>query len=49
MLATDDWSRPYSRDRAAYPVDWLRERKFWPPVARIDNPYGDRFLVCSCG
>ncbi len=42
------WDRPYSREQAAFPAPWLRERKFWPQVARIDNPYGDRNLVCSC-
>ena len=39
---------PYSREQAAYPVPGLRARKFWPPVARIDNPYGDRNLICAC-
>ncbi|MEX2581519.1 MAG: aminomethyl-transferring glycine dehydrogenase [Verrucomicrobiales bacterium] len=47
-LLSDDWSRGYSRDAAAYPVPWVRERKFWPPVARIDNVFGDRHLVCTC-
>jgi glycine dehydrogenase len=46
--AGDSWSHPYSRERAAFPTDWTRERKFWPPVARIDNVYGDRHLVCAC-
>ena len=44
----DDWTHPYTRAAAAYPADWLKERKFWPSVGRIDNPYGDRNLVCSC-
>jgi len=48
MLTADDWSHPYPREKAAYPAPWLRKFKFWPPVARIDNPYGDRHLVCSC-
>jgi len=48
MLLSDDWSHPYSREIAAYPLDWVRERKFWPPVSRIDNVYGDRHLVCTC-
>ncbi|MGI8821678.1 MAG: aminomethyl-transferring glycine dehydrogenase [Chthoniobacterales bacterium] len=48
QVATDDWSRPYSRQKAAYPAPWTREAKFWPAVARIDNVYGDRNLVCSC-
>ncbi len=46
----DDWKHPYSRTQAVYPAGapWLTERKFWPPVARVDNPYGDRNLVCTC-
>ena len=47
-LLTNDWARPYSREQAAYPLPWLRERKFWPAVARIDNVHGDRHLVCTC-
>ncbi|MEK9146557.1 MAG: hypothetical protein AAB339_13215, partial [Elusimicrobiota bacterium] len=42
------WTRPYSREKAVYPLPWVKERKFWPAVGRIDNPYGDRNLVCSC-
>jgi len=42
------WDHPYSRETAAYPVTGLRLRKFWAPVSRIDNVYGDRHLVCSC-
>jgi glycine dehydrogenase len=48
VVAADDWTHAYSREAAAYPAPWLRDFKFWPPVARIDNPYGDRHLVCSC-
>jgi glycine dehydrogenase len=44
----DDWSRPYPRERAAFPLPWVRERKFWPAVGRVDNAYGDRHLVCTC-
>jgi len=44
----DIWDRPYSRQQAAYPVPWLKEHKFWPSVARIDNVYGDRNIFCSC-
>jgi len=47
-VCADAWSRPYSREQAAYPAPWLRRHKFWPYVARIDNPYGDRNLVCTC-
>ncbi|MEZ4402241.1 MAG: aminomethyl-transferring glycine dehydrogenase [Kofleriaceae bacterium] len=47
-VTATEWDRPYSREQAAYPAGWLREYKYWPPVARIDNAYGDRNLVCSC-
>ena len=47
-VSANDWTHPYSREDAAYPVPGLRERKFWPAVSRIDNPYGDRNLMCSC-
>jgi len=40
--------RPYSRETAAYPVPWLREKKFWPAVSRIDDAYGDLNLICDC-
>jgi glycine dehydrogenase len=47
-VSADDWPHVYSREQAAYPVPALRHRKFWPPVSRIDNPYGDRNLMCAC-
>jgi glycine cleavage system P protein (glycine dehydrogenase) len=47
-VVADQWDRPYSRERAAYPAPWTREHKFWPAVARIEGAYGDRNLVCSC-
>ena len=47
-VTSDSWSHAYSRERAAYPAPWLREHKFWPAVARVDNVYGDRNLFCSC-
>jgi glycine dehydrogenase len=47
-VTSDQWDRPYSREQAAYPAPWTREHKFWPPVARVDNVYGDRNLICSC-
>jgi glycine dehydrogenase len=43
-----EWSHPYSREQAAFPAPWLREHKFWPAVARLDNAYGDRHLICTC-
>ena len=47
-VAVDAWDRPYSRDEAAFPVAGLRHDKYWPPVGRIDNAYGDRNVFCSC-
>jgi glycine dehydrogenase len=47
-VSADTWTHPYSRAQAAYPLAYLRLRKFWPAVSRIDNPYGDRNLVCAC-
>ncbi len=47
-VCADEWNHPYSRTTAAYPLEWLRENKFWPAVARVDNGYGDRNLVCNC-
>ncbi len=43
-----EWNHPYPREQAAYPAPWLRVHKYWPPVARVDNAYGDRNLVCTC-
>ncbi|MEL6439588.1 MAG: aminomethyl-transferring glycine dehydrogenase [Cyanobacteria bacterium J06621_8] len=47
-LICGEWNHPYSREQAAYPAPWSKENKFWAPVGRIDNAYGDRNLVCSC-
>ena len=47
-ILSDKWDRPYSRELGAYPVKELRERKYWPPVGRADNVYGDRNLFCAC-
>ena len=48
MLLAEDWLHDYPRQQAAYPVATLRENKYWPPVSRVDNAYGDRNLVCAC-
>jgi glycine dehydrogenase len=48
MISSTEWMMPYSREEAAFPLAYVRERKFWPSVARVDNVYGDRNLVCSC-
>jgi glycine dehydrogenase len=47
-IVSSSWSHPYSREEAAFPAPWVQAHKFWPPVARIDNPYGDRNLMCVC-
>ncbi len=47
-LTKEDWPYPYSREKAAYPLPWVVQRKFWPAVGRVDNAYGDKNLVCSC-
>lgn len=48
VVIADDWAHAYTRERAAFPAAWTREHKFWPAVARVDEPYGDRNLVCAC-
>lgn len=48
VLTSDVWEKPYTRQKAAYPLAWIRDAKFWPSVGRIDNAYGDRNLICSC-
>ena len=48
MLIAEVWEHGYSRERAAYPVSWTREHKYWPPVRRVNNAHGDRNLVCTC-
>jgi glycine dehydrogenase len=47
-LLIAEWTRPYSREKAFFPVAAVRENKYWPPVGRVDNVYGDRNLICSC-
>ncbi|PPJ59333.1 hypothetical protein CBER1_05786 [Cercospora berteroae] len=47
-LITSEWDRSYSREKAAYPLAWLKEKKFWPSVTRLDDAYGDTNLFCSC-
>ena len=48
MVTADTWNFPYSRDTAAFPLDYIADNKFWPTVRRADEAYGDRNLVCSC-
>jgi glycine dehydrogenase len=47
-IVSDEWKHPYTRAKAAYPTEWVAENKFWVNVARVDNAFGDRNLVCSC-
>jgi glycine dehydrogenase len=48
MLTADNWSLPYSREKAAFPLEYVRDNKFWPSVRRVDDAYGDRNLICTC-
>ncbi|GER32106.1 glycine dehydrogenase (decarboxylating) [Striga asiatica] len=47
LLMADAWTKPYSREYAAYPAPWLKTAKFWPTTGRVDNVYGDRNLICT--
>jgi glycine dehydrogenase len=48
-VTATEWNHPYTREQAAFPAEWTRRHKYWPPVGRIDDAYGDRHLVCACG
>ncbi len=48
LLVGDDWKFNYTRQKAVYPLEWVKDQKFWPSVRRIDSAYGDRNLMCSC-
>ena len=48
MVMADDWLHDYTRQRAAFPVKHLAQVKYWPPVGRLDNVYGDKNVFCSC-
>ncbi len=48
MLTSDEWYFPYSRETAAYPLEYVKDNKFWPSVRRVDDAYGDRNLICTC-
>jgi glycine dehydrogenase len=49
VVVSDAWAYPYNREKAAYPLQWIRENKFWPGAGRVDDAYGDRNLFCTCG
>jgi glycine dehydrogenase len=48
VVTSDEWNRPYSRQKAAYPLKWVADNKFFPSVGRVDDAFGDRNLICSC-
>jgi len=48
-VCADVWEHNYGREKAAYPLDWVRDNKYWVPVGRVDNAWGDRNLICTCG
>lgn len=48
VLIANDWTHTYSREKAAFPLAWVKDRKFWPSVGRINNTHGDRNLICTC-
>ncbi len=48
VVVSDGWDRPYGREKAAYPLKWIGDNKFWPSVSRVDDAHGDRNLMCSC-
>ena len=48
LVIADAWDKPYSREKAAYPLEWIRENKFFASVSRVDDAYGDRNLICTC-
>jgi len=47
-VISDSWVKPYSREKAVFPLEWVKEKKFWPSVGKVDNAFGDRNLNCSC-
>lgn len=49
VIVSDEWNKPYGREKAAFPLSWVKENKFWISVARVDDAFGDRNLVCTCG
>ena len=48
MITSDEWYFPYSREKAAFPLSFVKDNKFWPTVRRVDEAYGDRNLICTC-
>ncbi|MGH8601675.1 MAG: hypothetical protein ACREXR_02505, partial [Gammaproteobacteria bacterium] len=48
LLVQEHWDRPYTREQAFFPLEWIHEDKYWPPVGRSNEAHGDRNLVCTC-
>lgn len=48
VITADVWELPYSRQQAAFPLNYVKENKFWPSVSRVNNTHGDRNLICTC-
>jgi glycine dehydrogenase len=48
VITSDIWNHPYSRQEAAFPLEYVKANKFWPSVSRVNNTYGDRNLICTC-
>jgi len=48
VITSDEWNHSYTRQQAAFPLEYLHTNKFWPAVSRVNNPYGDRNLICTC-
>jgi glycine dehydrogenase len=48
MVTSDEWLFPYTREKAAFPLEYVKDNKFWPSVRRVDDAYGDRNLICTC-
>ena len=48
VVVNSEWARSYTREQAVFPLPWVRDNKFWPCVARVNNVYGDKNLICAC-
>ena len=48
LITSNQWDKPYTREQAAYPLEFVKNNKFWPSISRVDDAYGDRNLICSC-
>lgn len=48
IITANEWTRPYSRQQAAFPLSYVKDNKFWPSISRVNNTYGDRNLICTC-